>query len=68
MGGLDQAIQLNIDGVAVKAFFLIGRRPGAALVVSPKAAGLYLQDHRSQGERCWSDGAGVHRAMVSQII
>ena len=39
VAGLDQAIQLNIDGVAVKAFFLIGRRPGAALVVSPKAAG-----------------------------
>ena len=39
VGGLDQAIQLNIDGIAVNAFFLIGRRPGAALVVSPKAAG-----------------------------
>ncbi len=39
VGGLDQAIQLNIDDVPVNAFFLIGQRPGAALVVSPKAAG-----------------------------
>lgn len=39
VGGLDQAIQLNIDGVGVNAFFLIGLRPGAALVVSPKATG-----------------------------
>lgn len=38
VGGLDQAIQLNADGVSVASFFLIGRRPGAALVVSPKAA------------------------------
>lgn len=39
VGGLDQAILLNVDGVEVNAFFLIGLRPGAALVVSPKATG-----------------------------
>jgi NitT/TauT family transport system substrate-binding protein len=37
VGGLDQAIQLNVDGVGVNSFFLIGLRPGAALVVSPRA-------------------------------
>ncbi len=39
VGGYDQAIQLAIDGRGVAAFVLIGRRPGAALVVSPKASG-----------------------------